>query len=94
MGIKTEGVNQLVYDVLQTILEPYNEDIIEDVFLLIENNPVWLMQYKQLCEELKKDVVNVWIAKYTKKITGLKSDEIKIAKRSELIHSYTKLTNL
>ena len=93
MEIKTEGVNQLVNAVLQKIPEPYNEDIIEDVFLLIENNPIWFMQYKQLCEELKKDVVNVWIAKYTKKNTGLNSGEIKTAKRSELIHSYTKLNN-
>jgi len=91
MELKTEGVKQLVHIVLQTIPEPYREDIIEDVFLMIENKPDLLLQYKQLCEELKKDVVNVWIAKYTKKNTGLNSDEIKTAKRSELIHSYTKL---
>lgn len=91
MGIKTEGVNQLVHAVLQTITEPYREDIIEDVFISIKKNPVWFMKYKQLCDELGKNVVNVWIAKYTKKNTGLNSDEIKTAKRSELIHSYTKL---
>ena len=66
MEKKTEGVNHFVHDVLQTIPEPYREDIIEDVFISVEKNPVWFMQYKQLCDELGKNVVNVWIAKYTK----------------------------
>ena len=39
MEKKTEGVNQLVHAVLQTIPEPYSEDIIEDVFLLIKKSP-------------------------------------------------------
>ena len=91
MTIKTEGVNQLVHAVLQTNPEPYREDIIEDIFLLIEKNPGWLLRYKQLCDELGKWVVNIWIGKYTKKDTGLISDEIKTAKRSKLIQSYTKL---
>ena len=91
MEKKTEGVNQLVHAVLQTIPEPYREDIIEDVFLLIKKSPDWHMQYKQLCDELNKGVVNIWIAKYTKKNTGLNSDERKTAKPGGLIHSYTKL---
>ena len=49
MELKTEGVKQLVHIVLQTIPEPYREDIIEDVFLMIENKPDLLLQYKQLC---------------------------------------------
>lgn len=91
MGLKTEGVKQIVHEVLKTIPKPYREDVIEDVFLIIEKNSDFLLQYRQLSEELKKDVVNVWIAKYTKKITGLNSGEIATAKRSVLIHSYTKL---
>jgi hypothetical protein len=91
MGIKTEGVKQLVHEALKTISEPYGEGVIEDVFLIIENNKDLLLHYEQLCDELKKEVVNVWIAKYTKKKTGLNSGEITPAKRSVLIHSYTKL---
>ena len=91
MEKKTEGVSQLVHAVLQTITEPYSEDIIEDVFLFIKKNPGWYMQYKQLCDELNKNVVNIWIAKYTKNNTGLNSYERKTAKPGGLIHSYTKL---
>ena len=91
MEMKTEGVKRIVEEVLNTTTEPYTEDIIEDVFLIIEKSPNLLLKYKQLCENLGKNVVNVWIAKYTKRYTGLNSGEIKIAKRSELIHSYTKL---
>ena len=87
MGLKTEGVKQIVHEVLKTIPKPYREDVI----VIIEKNPDLLLQYRQLSEELKKDVVNVWIAKYTKKHTGLISGEITTAKRSALIHSYTKL---
>lgn len=92
MELKTEDVNQLVHAILQTIPEPYSEDIIDEVFLTIEKNPHWLRQYKKLCDELNKNVVNVWIAKYTKKNTGLNSGEIKAAVQSHLIQSFTKLT--
>mgnify|MGYP003980582521 CR=1 FL=1 len=87
----TEGVKQLVLEVLQSIPKPYGEDIIEDVLLEIEKNPDWFSRYKQLNDELKKDVVNNWIGKYTKETTGFVSVRIKAADRSRLIHSYTKL---
>lgn len=41
MAKKTEGVQLLVQDVLQTFNEPYGEDIIEDVCRAIQNNPEW-----------------------------------------------------
>ena len=93
MQKKTDNVQQLVNKVLKMVTKPYNEDIIEDVFLTIEKDPNLFLLYKQSCEILGKDVVNVWIAKYTKSYTGLNSGEIKTAKRSALIHSYTKLIN-
>ena len=38
MSLKTEGVRLLVKDVLQTLPQPYGEDVIEDVFCEIEKN--------------------------------------------------------
>jgi hypothetical protein len=91
MSIKTEGVRLLVRDVLQTFSEPYGEDIIEDVFVAIENNAEWHRRYVELSNETNRWVVNNWIGKYTKAITGLKSLREVTAKRSDLIKDYTKL---
>jgi len=91
MANKTEGVLILVQDVLRTFNEPYEEDVIEDVFLAIESNPEWLRRYKELSDELSNMVVNPWIGRYTKMLTGLNSLREVDAKRSKLITSYTKL---
>ena len=71
--------------------KPYGEDVTEEVFLRIEGSPHWLRRYTQLCNELRPGVVNKWIGKYTKDITGLNSLRQVEAKRSNLITSYTKL---
>lgn len=61
MARKTEGVRQLVQDVLETFSEPYGEDIIEDVCLAIEDHPEWMQRYRELSDELRSWVVNNWI---------------------------------
>lgn len=91
MARKTEGVFELVQHVLRTFSEPYSEDIIEDVFLAIENTIDWRMRYDELGDELSYWVVNNWIGKYTKQITGLKGVLQVNAKRSKITTSYTKL---
>ena len=91
MARKTEGVNQLVIEILATFSEPYGEDITEDVCLAIESNPLWLKRYHELGDELRLWVVNNWIGQYTKINTGLNSENQVDAKRSKLIKSYTRL---
>lgn len=91
MPNKTQGVYELVSEVLETFSEPYGENIIEDVCLAIENRSSWLKQYDVLKVELSKDVVNNWIGRYTKQITGLKTVLEVDAKRSKIIGAYTKL---
>ena len=88
---KTEGVHQLVQDVLETFSEPYGEDVIEDVCGAIESHPEWMRRYRELSEELRSWVVNNWIGRYTKQLTGLQTVRKVEAKRSEIITSYTKL---
>ena len=91
MPRKTEGVHELVQDILATFRVPYSEDVIEDVCLAIERNPEWMRRYTQLSDELSKWVVNNWIGQYTKKLTGLKTIREVNAKRSYIIADYTKL---
>ena len=91
MSQKTQGVYELVRDVLRTLPEPYGEDVIEEVCLAIENNPDWRKRYEDLARDLRYWVVNNWIGQYTKILTGLKSKKQVAAKRSKIIKSYSKL---
>ena len=91
MEKKTEGVYILVDEVLNTFSEPYSEDIIEDVFIAIENKPDYHKQYIELGEELRTSVVNNWIGKYTKAIVGYRNLRVVDSKHSNLIKYYTKL---
>ncbi len=91
MEKKTEVIYILVDEVLQTFSEPYGEDIIEDVFIAIENNHDYHRQYDDLVEELRTRVVNPWIGKYTRAIIGYRKLRVVGSKRSDLIKYYTKL---
>lgn len=91
MAKKTQGIDELVSDVLETISQPYREDVIEDVFLAIEQQPSWQRRYDELVLELGKDTVNKWVGRYTKQITGLKKPSQVSAKRSKITGSYSKL---
>ena len=90
MTRKTEEVYELVFDVLESMPEPYNEDITDEVCMEIENKTEWLRQYQNLCVELSKNSVNSNIGYYTKQITGKMSGKVTKAK-SNLIKTYTKL---
>jgi hypothetical protein len=92
MAKKTAGVEDLVQEVLRTFSPPYGEDIIEDVCLAIEHNPAWRRRYNVLGDELQHWVVNCWIGRYTKALTGLESINEVDTKRCTIIKSYTKLS--
>lgn len=91
MANKTDEVLELVEQVLKTLTKPYGEDVIEDVFLAIQDRPMWLGRYERLVRELSKDTVNQWIGQYTKQITNMDTILEVDAKRSKLIESYSKL---
>ena len=90
MPRKTQGVYDLVNEVLKTKRAPYSEDIIEDVCLVIEE-PNRKKIYDDLVLELSLDVVNNFIGKYTRQITGLNVFRHVKAKRATIIGFYTKL---
>jgi hypothetical protein len=91
MAKKTQGVEELVREVLQTISAPYGEDVTEDVCLAIEKQPIWKRRYNELVNNLSEHVVNRFIGTYTKQITGLEIIREVPAKRSKIIKLYTKL---
>ena len=70
---KTEGVRDLVAEVIVTIPRPFSEDITEDIFLAIERKPQWKKQYDQLSQQLRHWVVNNWVGQYTLDLSGMKS---------------------
>jgi len=95
MTRKTEGVQLLVQEVLAAeFSEPYGEDIILKVCNEIQdekNHPEWRRRYDELSMELSTDVVNQWIDRYVKEITGLNSlREVPIV-AGHIITAYTKL---
>ena len=91
MSNKTEGVRILVQDVLQSIPEPYEEDIILNVCRKIKDNRDWFRRYEELGDDLTNDVVLNWIGKYTKELTGLKNIRVVKAPKGSIVTSYTKL---
>lgn len=93
MERRTQGVHDLVTEILQQVPSPYNEDIIEDVFLAIENSQQWMNRYRELEADLGHDVTNNWIGRHTKDITGMNTVREVSAKRSRLIKDYTKLSH-
>jgi len=91
MANKTDGVKILVQSVLLSIYVPYEEDIILSVFQKINRNHDWHKRYIELGEELTTPVVNSWIGKYTKSLTGMKTLRHVPLKKNQLITSYSKL---
>ena len=91
MAKKTEGVRLLVQDVLRTLPEPYGEDVIEDVFVEVQNKLAWHRRYDELVGELTLPVTNSWIGWHTKSITGFDTLREVDAKRTRLIKYYSKL---
>jgi hypothetical protein len=69
----------------------YEEDVIEDLLLAIEQDSLLRQRYDELSAELRPQVVNNWIGQYTKQMVGMESIRQVNARRSKLIKSYTKL---
>jgi hypothetical protein len=89
--LKTNDVRLLVKAVLPSLSQPYSEDVIQDVFEAIQQNPLWLAEYNRLRQLLGADVVNQWIGRYVKYETGFTKAVQVQATKSKLIESYSKL---
>jgi hypothetical protein len=90
--MRTAGVKHLVGLALSRLRPPHSEDVIDEVFELIEKNPEWRRTYDGLCTELGQTVVNNWGGFYISAATGGQSLRQVPAQRSTLIQSYSKLS--
>jgi lambda repressor-like predicted transcriptional regulator len=91
MALKTKSVRLLVQDVLNTFSKPYGEDVIEDVFVEIQDKSEWRSRYDELVDELTQPVVNSWIGWHTKSVTGYDTLREVGVQRTKLIKTYSKL---
>jgi uncharacterized Tic20 family protein len=87
---KDQEVSALIEEVLNTIPER-GEDITDQVFLAIENNPDWLEQYNGLVDDYGKNPVNMAVGRYTRELTGFESTRQSRAASSSLAGTYTVL---
>jgi hypothetical protein len=86
----TQGVQDLVRDVLATLPRPHSEDIIDEVCVAIESNAKWHAEYTLLSSQLRDWVVNNWIGQYVARELGRQRGAQATA-TSSLILSYSKL---
>ncbi len=88
---KTAGINALVRDVLEALPRPYTENVIEDVFLAVENEPALLARYETECDALTKTVANNWVGMYVGNILGKVGTRQVKSTRSKLAGSFSVL---
>jgi hypothetical protein len=89
--MRTARLKAMMEEVLKSLPKPYSEDVIEDVFVAIENNPKWHKEYEDLHYNLGKGMVNPWGGFWIAHITGRTPGEQVSATRTKLIESYAKL---
>lgn len=84
-------LKQLVTEVL--VANPAHEadDVIEEVFVAIEANPVWHKTYDAVCYALGKDVAAAWTGFWVAHLTHRVGDQRQNSARSTLITSFTPL---
>lgn len=89
--LKTQGVRDLVSEVLAQLQKPYGSDIIDDVCWAIEQNPAWLARYRSLQRQMQWWVVNNAIGAHTILLTGGQTVRQVPKKRMTIMGSYTEL---
>lgn len=90
MAKATQGVQDLVHEVLAVLPKPLSEDITDEVCLAIENNRKWKAEYDLLSSQLRYWVVNNWIGQYVAQALGRKRGR-EVEATSSLIRYYSKL---
>ena len=90
--MRTAGVKTLVNMVLDNVPKPYTEDVIDDVFLEIESDPEFRIEYDGLCKQLGKITVNTWGGYWIANALGKTGLDQTPARKSKLIRSYSRLT--
>ena len=90
--MRTAGVKKLVITALENVPKPYTEDVIDDVFTEIQNEPELMLEYDELCKQLGKSTVNTWGGYWIADAVGKAGLEQVPARKSKLIRTYSRLT--
>jgi hypothetical protein len=96
-GLDTWPIKELVQDVLHAFSAPHPPDLIDHVFLAIENKPAWQARYDQLVVHFSsqgkngKLTVNSSIGWYTRDLTGMVTLKPGNLASSTLVQSYSTL---
>jgi hypothetical protein len=89
--MKIRDVDALVAEVLVDIEKPYPVDVVDRVFVAIENKPKLVSRYHEMVRQLDKVTVDDRIGRHTKRVTGLRLLGLQQAK-SSLIKEVTLLS--
>jgi len=84
-------LKQLVTEVLATNANPEAGDVIEEVFVAIEANPVWRKTYDEVSYADGKDMAAAWTGFWVAHLAQRVGDVRETAARSTLIESFTRL---
>lgn len=84
-------LKSMMEEVLKSLSKPYTDDVIEDVFVAIENNPRWQKEYEDLHYNLGK-MANPWGGFWIAHATGRTAGEHVSATRTKLLESYSRLS--
>ncbi len=84
-------LKQLVDEVRANLPAPHTEEIVEDVFVAVENNPVWRKTYDEVVYKAGKPVANAWMGFWVAHGEGRVGDQRETATRATLIESYARL---
>ena len=94
----TAAIKSLVMQSLESLPLPRSDDVIDDVFLAIEMNPLWKKRYDDLCikyDELHprpgRHTVNTWGAYWISNAVDRIGISTCHSPKSTLIKSYSKL---
>jgi hypothetical protein len=84
-------LKQLVTEVLATNKAPEAADIIEEVFVAIEANPVWRKTYDDVAYADGKDMAAAWTGFWVAHLAQRAGEVRESAARTTLIESFTRL---
>lgn len=94
----TAAIKSLVMQALDSLPVPRSDDVIDDVFLAIEMNPLWKRRYDDLCEKYDalhprpgRHTVNTWGAYWISSAVDRIGFSTCHSPKSTLIKSYSKL---
>jgi hypothetical protein len=84
-------IKKLVDQVLDRLPKPHTEEVVQDVFVAIEGDPVWRASYDRMVYESGKSAVTTWAGFWIAHAVKRTGDQREAAARSTLIESYSPL---